>query len=160
MPQRHAVLETGENADIGPGLLPGAVERLHVAGAGASALDLRHHIDELSLADRQSSPPVDSPVADLPSVRFHAVHKGGRPPLEPESVQAGELSGVIPRFRHSDELHVVPQAVEMLAYAPLNDLAGVHADIDPDPAATKILRCVNRGSASAERIKNDASIRT
>ena len=50
--RRYTILEAREDAKIGASLLTRPVERLHVARPRAATLNLRHYVDEHTLADR------------------------------------------------------------------------------------------------------------
>ena len=73
------ILEARKDAKIGARLLARPVERLHIAGAGASTLYLRHHVYEHALTDRQAPAPVDTLVAAL-ALCWLPYHRQEKPP--------------------------------------------------------------------------------
>ena len=113
----HAILEACEYAEIRSRLLACPVERLHVARPRTATLNLRHYVDEYTLADRQAPAPVYPLVSALLAVRLHAIYQRRGPALKAELVDICKLVGIGRSLRHADVRNVRPQVGKVLPQA-------------------------------------------
>ena len=151
----YFILKTGKNTHFRPRLPSRFVECLYVARVRIARFDLRYDIDEYAFAHRQPSQSVYAFVAALALVGFHAGTERGRPALKLEWVVGRQLSGVLQCLGHADEFNVVPQTVEMSLDPLLDDLAGLDANINANPATPEILGGVNGRAAATEWVEDN-----
>ena len=154
----HPVLKAGEYAQISPSLLPGSVECLNMSRIGMSSLDLRDKINELALLNCQPAITINAAITPLLLVGFHAIDKGSRPAFELEGIKTCQCLRITGSFWKPYEFNLIIEIPQMIRDSSLNDLAGIHANINPDPASPQNLSRFYGGAAAAEGI-HDNSIR-